>query len=130
MCFYNTRKILIALKNLTTKGCELMSFEPNFQWILFYCFFFLRPRPSGVPSAFRFFSSLLGVWAWKKQKQKKRKKKNRMLNICDEYCRKAEKKLARKLILQLKRKDYNLGFHHIRCLNFPVLSLWYCVSYL
>ena len=56
----------------------------------------------------------------------KTKKKNRMLvlsNICDEYCRKAEKKSALKLILQLKRKDYNLGFHHIRCLNFPVLSL-------
>ena len=75
--------------------------------------------------------SFLFVFAWclsleKTKTKKKEKKKNRMLvlsNICDEYCRKAEKKLARKLILQLKRKDYNLGFHHIRCLNFPVLSL-------
>ena len=74
--------------------------------------------------------SFLFVFAWclglEKTNKKKRKKKNRKLvlsNICDEYCRKAEKKSARKLILQLKRKDYNLGFHRIRCLNFPVLSL-------
>ena len=82
-------------------------------------------RPVGFSFLF-VFAWCLGLEKEKKKKKKKKKKKNRMLvlsNICDEYCRKAEKKSALKLILQLKRKDYNLGFHHIRCLNFPVLSL-------
>ena len=82
-------------------------------------------RPVGFSFLF-VFAWCLGLEKEKKKKKKKKKKKNRMLvlsNICDEYCRKAEKKSALKLILQLKRKDYNLGFHHIRRLNFPVLSL-------
>ena len=82
-------------------------------------------RPVGFSFLF-VFAWCLGLEKEKKKKKKKKKKKNRMLvlsNICDEYCRKAEKKSALKLILQLKRKDYNLGFHHISCLNFPVLSL-------
>ena len=58
-------------------------------------------RPVGFSFLF-VFAWCLGLEKEKKKKKKKKKKKNRMLvlsNICDEYCRKAEKKLARKLIL-------------------------------